>query len=844
VKSIGKFSGIMAVAFLTALTLTLALSGVAGAKTWPKKMEGPKGTVIMYQPQLETFQGDKLTARAAVSVQTKEMKNPVFGVVWINARVSTDRDTRMVTVEEAKITDAKFTGATPEQLAKLKSFLDKEMESWNHEISLDRLLAMLDVIEKEKAGDRGLNNNPPRIIFVNHPAVLVLLDGEPRLQPLEKTPLMRVVNTPFLMLYDPAGKIYYLKGDGWLTATDLKGPWKEAAELPQAIKDLEAKAEKGKEAQPAKKVEASTGKKPEVVVSTVPAELITTDGEPNYTPISGGSLLYLSNTESNVFLDTASQQFYVLLAGRWFTSKSLTEGPWSYVAPDKLPGDFAKIPPASPKGYVRVSVAGTEEAQDAVHETYIPQTAAIDRKKATTTVKYDGEPKFAKIANSDLEYAQNTGTAVFKEGTKYYACDQGIWYEAASPNGPWQVSVSAPQQIDRVPPSNPHYNTRYVQVYDSTPDVAYVGYTPGYTESYVDNGAVVYGTGYDYPAYSSNTAYIPYPATYGYAPCYDPYAGSWGYQPSYDPTAWLVSGMVGMAAGVAIGAAIWNRPGPYWGGGYWGGGGFWGPGGYNNININNIHNNVINYHPNRRGPDHRPNGRPIHHPVYKPGERPGGGHAGNRPNLYNRPGNQDKLAQRQQKPATRPGTAGKPGQPAAKRPGARPEQRPGTVAQAKPGQQRPGQGKPGQVRPGQTKPGQTRPAQARPGQNNVYAGKNGNVYRKTDAGWQQRQGNQWSKPASAAQRPSQASRPAASTRPSTTAPRRSFDPAPLNRDYQARQHGAARTQNYQRAQSAPASRPSYSRPSGGGGGGGRSYGGGGRPSGGGGRGGGGRGGRR
>ena len=53
---------------------------------WPKRFEHPKGTVVMYQPQLEDFKDDKLTSRAAVSVKTKEMKAPVFGAVWLAAQ--------------------------------------------------------------------------------------------------------------------------------------------------------------------------------------------------------------------------------------------------------------------------------------------------------------------------------------------------------------------------------------------------------------------------------------------------------------------------------------------------------------------------------------------------------------------------------------------------------------------------------------------------------------------------------------------------------------------------------------------------------------------------------------
>ncbi|MCX5891812.1 MAG: hypothetical protein NTW80_02380, partial [Deltaproteobacteria bacterium] len=765
---------------LASLVLLLVLSSPAQAagEDWPRRFKHDKGTVILYQPQLESFQGDRLTARAAVSVQKKEWKQPVFGVVWLSARALTDRDTRQVTIDEAKVTDTKFPNATPEQIAQFQDFLNGEIEDRSHNISLDRLLAMLDLAEKEKAADAGLQTKAPKIIFTTNPAVLVLLDGEPRLLPLPDSKLMRVANTPFLMVYDPAGKTYFLKGgDTWLKSVEVKGPWQDAGTLPEGLKTLEARMTQGQQAP--KKVEASAGALPQIIVSQEPAELIATEGEPQYSPITGTGLLYLSNTESNVFMDTTSQFYYALLSGRWFATKSLQDGPWTYVSPSKLPADFARIPEGSTKGFVLVNVAGTPQAQDAVLENSIPQTAAIDRKKATIKVSYDGEAKFQKIAGTDLEYATNTGQAVFKEGTKYYACDQGVWYEADSANGPWRVSVQPPAQVEAIPPSNPHYNVKYAKVYETTDDVAYVGYTPGYTGSYVQDGTVVYGTGYDYPAYATDATYIPAPATYGYAATYDPYGGSWGSQPAYyNPASWFVPGLVGVAAGVAIGAAAshwWGGHGPYWGGGGW-----WGAGGYRNVNINNIHNNVINYHPDRRPDRRRPDGRPIVHPVTGPA---------NRPNLYNRPGNRANLAP--PRPATRPAT-----------------------------QARPGQARPGQTRPGQAVQARPTPAKAaRPGQNNVYAGKNGNVYRQTPQGWQERQGNNWSKPAAAAAtRPAAAARPTPAARPPVDITRRpqapsrpatqsGFNAGQLNRESAARQRGETRTQNFQRAQSAPAYRP-------------------------------------
>ncbi len=769
-------SALKKIIVLAAMAMVLAPSSSAPAEGegWPRRFESDKGTVLLYQPQLETFKGDQITSRAAVSVQKKGAKQPVFGVVWLAARAVTDRDTRQVTIDEAKVTEAKFPNATPEQIAQFQDFLTKEIEGRSHIISLDRLLAMLDLAEKEKAADKGLQTNPPKIIFATNPAVLVLLDGQPKLLPLPDSKLMRVANTPFLMVYDPAGKTYFLKGgDTWLKAVEVKGPWQDAGPLPEGLKALEASMAQGKQPVP-QKVEAEGGKLPEIIVSLEPAELIATEGEPQYTPIDGTSLLYISNTESTVFMDTTSQFYYALFSGRWFATKSLQDGPWTYVAPSRLPADFARIPEGSVKGFVLVNVGGTPQAQEAVLDNSIPQTAAIDRKTATTKVTYDGDPQFQAIPGTDLQYAVNTGQQVFQEGTKYFACDQGVWYQADSPNGPWQVSVQPPAQVEAIPPSNPNYNCKYVKVYDTTDDVADVGYTPGYTGSYVQDDTVVYGTGYDYPSYATDTTYIPAPATYGYDATYDPYGGSWGCQPAYyDPASWFVPGLVGFVAGVAVGAAN-----SYWWGGhapYWGGGGWWGAGGYHNININNIHNNVVNWHPERR-----PGGRPIVRPVTGPA---------NRPNLYNRPGNQANLASR--RAATRPAAQVQPG-------------RTGPAAQARAGQVRPGQ--------------------ARPGQNNVFAGNNGNVYRKTPQGWQERQGNNWSKPAAAtAARPAAAARPPVDmTRrlqpaPSRPATQPSFNTGQLNREFNARQRGETRTQNFQRAQSAPAYRPAApSRPSGGG----------------------------
>jgi hypothetical protein len=50
-----------------------------------------------------------------------------------------------------------------------------------------------------------------------------------------------------------------------------------------------------------------------------------------------------------------------------------------------------------------------------------------------------------------------------------------------------------------------------VKVYDVTPEVVYVGYTPGYYGSYYYHGAVVYGSGWYYTPWYGPYYYPRYP---------------------------------------------------------------------------------------------------------------------------------------------------------------------------------------------------------------------------------------------------------------------------------------------------------------------------------------------
>ena len=495
----------------------------AATESWPRRIEKDGAGIEVYQPQPEVFEGNRLRVRCAVSVTPKGETEPVFGAVWFEARVKTDRDEREVSIEDIEVSDIRFPTAPAEKVELLKGYITERLTRWDGaQISLDRLMTSLNEAEVRIAASKDLSTDPPKMVFVTEPTELVIIDGEPELRPVENSPVMKVLNSIFLVVLEPKSKAYFLNlGRIWMTAPELAGPWKLSKEPPADVAALTPKPDPEAE-------EEDEGIVPAVMVVTEPMEMITSDGDPKYQVLPDKDLLFMSNTDGTVFRELATQDLYALVSGRWFRSKS-TDGPWSYVAPDELPASFGKIPADSDVGDARSFVAGTEEAKEAVLDAQIPQTQTVKRTE-TITVTCDGEPKFEPIKETSMQYAVNTADSVIratKDGKPvYYCCREGVWYVSASPTGPYAVSTEAPPEIQSVPAENPVYNTKYVTVYSSTPTVVYVGYTPGYHHCYVYGGTVVYGTGYTYRVWVG-AVYYPRPVTYGYARVYYPGVGRW-----------------------------------------------------------------------------------------------------------------------------------------------------------------------------------------------------------------------------------------------------------------------------------------------------------------------------
>jgi hypothetical protein len=423
----------------------------------------------------------------------------------------------------------------------------------------------------------------------------------------------------------------------------------------------------------------------------------------------------------------------------------------------------------------------------------IPQTAKVDRNTATTTVTYDGRPTFTDIEGTNLQYAVNTSSTVLRNGGdgRFYVVDNGVWFVSDNATGPWVVSTVRPADVDLIPPSYPVYNSKYVNIYDVDPDYVYMGYTPGYLNSYVYGPTVVYGTGYYYaPWYGAY--YYPRPWTWGFNFCYTPYYG-WGFGWGYGAS-WFSIGF-----GFGYGYGYYGYGYGYHGCGWWGpcfyhpacwGGWYGGPHPYGFYgNSFYVHNNVhVNYANN----------------VY----RNRGGVSSQTPNY--RSSNMAMRTMNYNRPSTNtPRTGGN------SNPGGGSYNRPGTNASSAGGySNRPANN--GSYNGRQGTGYNSSSSAARP---SIYSDRQGNIYQRSQTNnsnnnWQQRQNRAWA--------------PVNNTRPEIQN---------LNRQQVDRSRGEMRAQNFQRIPSSPSS--GGFRPSGGGGGGGSFHpsgggGGGSRPSGGGG----------
>lgn len=527
---------------IQALTLALALLAIVPTRAatldpgWPREIVHDDVTIVYYQPQIDDWKDFKeLTGRMAISITPRGEKSQV-GVVTMQMHTEVDIDSRNALLSNPQVIGTAFPDVDPATGQKLDQLVRKSLNPQaTLTLSVDRLVAS--VANKNPAPVAEVKNDPPTIFSSYGPAVLLFVDGEPTLAPIQNSDLSFVVNANWPLFADNTTHQYFLfTGQTWMTSTDLKSGWAETKTLPAQMSKVPADPTWTdlKPYIPPPKGQKTAA--PGVFFSDSPAELIAFDGPPVYASISGTGLVLAKNTGSDVFVYSPTKTYYYLTGGRWFSAPALN-GPWTF-ATNELPSDFAKIPRDSLAARVLSSVPGTPEAEDAVLLAQIPTTVEVNPSEAASAVKvaYSGDPEFHPIEGTTLSYATNTPDKVIKVDNRYYVCTKGVWFDASSPSGPWQTTTSVPQVIYTIPPSSPVYNVTYVTQQVTPSGSVQASYTAGYVGMFIAGavvGAIIAnGNGYYYPPYigygpGRYPVYYPRPMPYGYH-TYNPYTGASG----------------------------------------------------------------------------------------------------------------------------------------------------------------------------------------------------------------------------------------------------------------------------------------------------------------------------
>lgn len=523
------------------IAFLLLIGSVAHAQApealgWPRELIQGSSVLRYYQPQIDSWQDRKVVkARMAVVLTGQDFPQPLAGALWIQADTAVNLDARAVVLNNLAVERISFAVLNKDTAAKAEAAVRAIVPKGPVTTSLDRLLAGLPEGQVPKRAVP-LKQDPPKIYYSATPAQLVIFDGEPALAPIAGTNLQYALNTNWTVINEMATSSFYLLDDKtWLTASALAGPWTLAKSLPDGLsrlpnddnwKDVRATAASFK-------APAAGAKAPRIIVASQPAELIVTTGKPQLGTAgpNTGRLQVVVNTDADLFFDGSDQRWYYLVAGRWFRSASL-DGPWSFASTD-LPPEFSHLPPDGKKARALYAVPGTPQAQEAVLVASIPQTAVVARSEAKAEIVYHGAPRFEPIeGTAGLAYAVNAQPAVIRHTpSAYYVVDRGVWFAAPAPTGPWTVATSIPPEIYTIPPSSPVYPYTYVTIDGATEEDVTTSFTSGYLGGYVSDDLLYWGTGYYYPPY---WCYEPNPGQ----SCYGPVPGYWPRPYTYGAAAW------------------------------------------------------------------------------------------------------------------------------------------------------------------------------------------------------------------------------------------------------------------------------------------------------------------
>jgi len=186
---------------------------------------------------------------------------------------------------------------------------------------------------------------------------------------------------------------------------------------------------------------------PPIFYADSDAILLAFLGAPRFVKIEGTSLEFAMNTSWDLVRDPKDGTHYLLYRDGWIQAPDLKNGPWT--AASKLPKDLKKLPKGGAWDRVAQNVPGKKV--QVVPKVFVSETPA-------ELILTKGRPSFEPIPGTDLAWVKNSqNTLFFHSGeSRFYFLAAGRWFRAAELAGPWTAATtSLPADFAKIPKDHP-----------------------------------------------------------------------------------------------------------------------------------------------------------------------------------------------------------------------------------------------------------------------------------------------------------------------------------------------------------------------------------------------------
>jgi hypothetical protein len=246
-------------------------------------------------------------------------------------------------------------------------------------------------------------------------------------------------------------KIHFPNSDKTLTKQCQEAVTKALSNRPRIVVSMDRLIESANKTKETQKSVDVNYEAPNIFYSEGNAILINILGPAKFKKLADSGLEFCINTNWDIILDPATKDYYLFYANSWLKTKNLKKGPWTPAEP--LPKNFRKIPDTD--NWQAVINAPIQPARN------IPQVFFSE--SPAELIVSSGKAKFKDIPQTSLAYLENSKSDILfsKKTNLYYYLITGRWFQAAKLDGKWESALKKlPDDFKNIPDSHPKDHLR------------------------------------------------------------------------------------------------------------------------------------------------------------------------------------------------------------------------------------------------------------------------------------------------------------------------------------------------------------------------------------------------